>query len=66
MYTDQTPHSATSDLGLHCLPMSIFWDARHKWINAQQKTNMNYIARGILFKKKVMSMTITMKRGGLF
>ena len=30
---DQTPHSATSDLGLHCLPMSLLWDARHKWVN---------------------------------
>ena len=22
-----------SDLGLHCLPMSLLWDARHKWVN---------------------------------
>ena len=29
---DQTPHSAASDLGLHCLPVSLFWDARHKWV----------------------------------
>ena len=27
---DQTPHSAASDLGLLCLPMSLLWDARHK------------------------------------
>ena len=27
---DQTPHSAASDLGLHCLPMSLLWDTRHK------------------------------------
>ena len=26
------PHSAASDLGLHCLPMSLLWDARHKWV----------------------------------
>ena len=26
--TDQTPHSATSDLGLHCLSMSHKKDAR--------------------------------------
>ena len=25
---DQMPHSAASDLGLHCLPMSLLWDAR--------------------------------------
>ena len=24
---DQTPHSAASDLGLNCLPMSLLWDA---------------------------------------
>ena len=29
---DQTPHSVVSDLGLHCLPMSLFGDARHKWV----------------------------------
>ena len=30
---DQTPHSAASDLGLLCLPMSHLWDAWHKWVN---------------------------------
>ena len=29
---DQTPRSAASDLGLHCLPMSHLWDARLKWV----------------------------------
>ena len=29
---DQMPHSAASDLGLHCLSVSLFWDARHKWV----------------------------------
>ena len=29
---DQTPHSAASDLLLHCLPMSLLWDTRHKWV----------------------------------
>ena len=27
---DQTPHDAASDLGLHYLPMSLLWDAKHK------------------------------------
>ena len=31
---DQMPHSAASDLGLHCLPMSLLWDARHKWVKS--------------------------------
>ena len=29
---DQTPRSAASDLGLHCLPMSQKWDARLIWV----------------------------------
>ena len=31
---DQTPQSAASDLGLHYLPVSLLWDARHKWVNS--------------------------------
>ena len=30
---DQTPRSAASDLGLHCLPVSLLCDAKHKWVN---------------------------------
>ena len=30
---DQTPRSAASDLGLHCLPVSLLWDARHKLVS---------------------------------
>ena len=26
------PRSADSDLGLHCLPMPLLWDARLKWV----------------------------------
>ena len=29
---DQMPHSAASDLGLHCLPMSLKKDARRRWV----------------------------------
>ena len=29
---DQTPRSVASDLGLHCLPISLLWDARLKWV----------------------------------
>ena len=25
--------SAASDLGLHCLPMSLLWDSRDQWVN---------------------------------
>ena len=31
---DQTPHSAASDLGLHCLQMIISYKARHKLVNS--------------------------------
>ena len=30
---DQMPHSAVSELCLHCLLMSHSWDAKHKWVN---------------------------------
>ena len=33
-HSDRVPHSAASDLGLHCLPMSHKKDARLKWINS--------------------------------
>ena len=38
-------NSAASDLGLHCLPMSLLWDARQKWVNIKtplQSSGMNY------------------------
>ena len=28
-------HSAASDLGLHCLPMSLLWEARPKWVKSR-------------------------------
>ena len=36
---DQMSHSAASDLGLHCLPMSLLWDARHKGLNYKQEAH---------------------------
>ena len=30
---DQTPRSVASDLDLHSLQLSVFWDARYKWVN---------------------------------
>ena len=29
---DLTPYSVASDLDLHCLLMSLLWDARLKWV----------------------------------
>ena len=31
---DQMPCSTASDLDLLCLPMSLLWDARLKWVKA--------------------------------
>ena len=30
--TDQTPHDAASDLGLHCLPITHLGVARLQWV----------------------------------
>ena len=30
---DQTPHSAASDLGLHCLPITFLAVSRSQWVN---------------------------------
>ena len=36
---DQIPCSVASDLGLHCLPVSLLWDAGHKWVKCLNKVN---------------------------
>ena len=33
VYPDQPPRSAASDFGLHCLPMCLLLDARHRVIS---------------------------------
>ena len=30
---DQMPHSAAFDLGLHCLPITLFGVSRLQWVN---------------------------------
>ena len=30
---DQTPHSAVSDLGLHCLPITLLGVSSLQWVN---------------------------------
>ena len=32
--SDQTPHSAASNLGLHCLPLTIILVSRLQWVYA--------------------------------
>ena len=36
---DQIMCSMASDLGLHCLPLSLLWDARYIWINVNGFTS---------------------------
>ena len=33
---DQTLRSVASDLGLDCLPVSLLWDAKHKWVKEKK------------------------------
>ena len=34
---DQMPHSAASDLGLHCLPNTLLWVSRLQWVKQELK-----------------------------
>ena len=42
---DQTPRSAASDLGLHCLPMFQKWDTRLIWVNGCKKPIEMFVLR---------------------
>ena len=42
---DQMPHSAASDLGLHCLPMSLLWDTRYKWVKKKILKNLTELKK---------------------
>ena len=44
-------HSAASDLGLHCLQMSLWWDATHKWVKYDLK-------KVIVFSKPVFKVML--------
>ena len=39
------PHSAASDLGLRCLPMSVLWDTRYKWVKVNMVEKLNLLDR---------------------
>ena len=34
----QTSRSVASDLGLHCLPVPLLWDARYKSVNQNESS----------------------------
>ena len=29
---DQTPHDMASDMGLHCLPLTLLWVSMQEWV----------------------------------
>ena len=39
---DQTPHFAASDLGLHCLPITLLCVPRLQWVKGVQILGSNY------------------------
>ena len=41
---DQTPRSAASDRGLHCLPVFFFLDARLKWVKKKEEDSLSEAA----------------------
>ena len=41
---DQTPHSAASDLSLHCLPVTLLWVSRLQWVKVVHILALNYDA----------------------
>ena len=40
VYPDQISRFAASDPGLHCLPMSLLWDTRCKWVNVKNRNGI--------------------------
>ena len=46
---DQMPHSAASDLGLHCLPLTRLEVSRQQWVNPVLVTSQMEIILGGLF-----------------
>ena len=44
---DQTPHSAASDLGLHCLPVTLLRVSRLQWVKGKYVMGTHY--RSVFF-----------------
>ena len=53
---DQTLHSVVSDLGLHCLPVTLLWVSRLQWVNSADNILSEHLLKNQLKnnnKKKV-------------
>ena len=46
---DQTPHSGASDLGLHCLPITLLWVSRLQWVKVPITTTADNIVKLFFF-----------------
>ena len=53
--TDQTLHSAAPDLGLHCLPVSVLGDTRHKMVKCSERRDRRpmSVQSSVLLNKRV-------------
>ena len=49
---DQTPRFAASDRDLHCLPVSLFWNARLKWVKKKEVDFLSEAAWRAVTKRK--------------
>ena len=48
---DQTPHSAVSNLGLHCLPVTILLVSRLQWVKVPSKIATGKVLGGFFQRK---------------
>ena len=48
---DQTPRSAASDLGLHCLPIIVLRVSRLQWVNMTRKKKLRKRTPGITLER---------------
>ena len=53
VHPDQTPRSAASDLGLHCLPMSLLLGVRHKWVKRLHAFKILFLVESIILSLDV-------------
>ena len=49
---DQTPHSAASDLGLHCLPITLLRVSRLQWVKTAQENKSRDILGKLFYSSE--------------
>ena len=61
-YSDQMPHPATSDLGMHCLPFTCLGVSSLQWVNVSKYLNTLYIVISLDSSKKKKTKDIAKMR----